>query len=64
MEHLLLHCRHFEELREETLWADGKRVTDLRELLDNPERAAMTTLFLTRTGRLFNFRKYGQINGH
>lgn len=63
VEHVLLHCPLYADLREETLWGDGLRVNDLTELLGNPDRVPMTTRFLVATGRLPQFRTYGLRTG-
>lgn len=57
IEHVLLHCPNYGALREETSWGDGLRVSDLTELLGNPERVAMTTRFSSQTQRLPQFKR-------
>lgn len=58
IDHVLLHCPRYADLREETLWGDGLRVSDLSQLLGDPTRVAMTTRFLSQTGRLPQFKAY------
>ena len=60
VDHVLLHCPRYASLREDTLWGDGLRVSDLIELLGDNLRIKRTTSFLLLTGRLPQFRAYGE----
>ncbi len=54
MQHTLLECPGFAELREE-IWFEG-RETDLSRLLGTPALAARVSKFLLTTGEVYRFR--------
>lgn len=54
MEHVLLCCPDFNDLREE-MW-EGKRETNLTRLLGDPAMAKRTANFLLATGELYQFK--------
>ena len=54
MQHTLLECPGFAELREE-MWPKG-RETDLFRLLGTPTLAARVSKFLLATGELYQYR--------
>lgn len=54
VEHVLLCCPEFKDLREE-MW-NGKRVTNLTRLLGDPDTAKRAANLLLATGELSQFR--------
>lgn len=54
MQHTLLECPGFAELRGE-MWSDG-RETDLYRLLGTPALAARVSKFVLATGELYLYR--------
>ena len=56
--HVLLHCLRYANLKEKTLWADDLRISDLIELLENLDRVTMITRFLSQTRRFFQFKQH------
>lgn len=56
-DHVLLHCGLYRELREIVLWVDGSEI-DIKVLLGDQKRVAVTTNFLLQISRLQQFRRY------
>ena len=61
VQHVLLSCERWHHLRQAFLWKDGNpRVTDLKQLLNDPDTAARSATFMILTGLLPQFREVRQ----